>query len=265
MKTRLWFFVKKYYKEMLAALFAIVSIIIAYFYKDRPIYLWGSILIVFFSLLIYIYLKRKEKDFYFIELINRKDKDEWIGRGEFDYDRNEQCFAITNSAEGYIFSKCLNWSNYKMEFEFKIANSCMGIILRSISLSNYVMLQISPKGVNPHICIMGGWKRWNHNDENISLTFSEELSLDRWYKGVVLCDKENIKVRISDDLHKKLFDREWRIPRGIISVYYENLPGEVDAAKKWMNYPINLEYGTFGFRNCGNEKAFLKNVVVEKI
>jgi len=258
-KTR--YDLRKYYKEYLTAFFAFISLMFTFFYKDQPLYLWGSILVVLISLMVFVFFRSLEKDFYFIELKNRKEKDDWIGWGDFDFDRNERCFFITNSAEGHIFSKCLNWSNYKVEFEFKILNSCIGVIIRAGSLFNYTMLQIATEGVNPHICIMGGWKRWEHKD--VFLTFANELSLDQWYRCILVCDKENIKIRIYSS-GTKLFDREWHIPRGIMSVFYENAPGET-TNQKTMNYPINLEYGSFGFRNCNKEKALIRNIIINKL
>ena len=63
---------------------------------------------------------------------------------------------------------------------------------------------------------------------------------------------------------KKLFDRVWTIPSGKISFSYDinNLNNSQIVS---IPFPINLEYGTIGFRNHGSENALVENVLIEKI
>jgi hypothetical protein len=193
-------------------------------------------------------------------LTKRKNKDDWIGRGIFEYTRTENCFLITNSDPGYIYSKCLIWSDYKFSFEFKIIKKCLGAILRAVNLSNYVMLQITPSGIRPHIRINGGWKWWECSEVN--LDFENRLSSDKWYTCLFSCEKGSINIKLFDGKNK-IFDREWNIPQG--SLVFQFKKDEQDLSPINIPFPINLEYGSIGFRNWDDEKALIKNILIEKI
>jgi hypothetical protein len=189
------FQLKIYIYDILTTFVSVFLIYTAFKYNNNPqnILLY-SLIINLVYLLIIIYLRIRERDSYFLSFKNRKHKDDWIGAGELDFSRSDQCFSITNSEAGYIFSKCLAWSNYKYSFEFKIINRCLGVLMRSVNLSNCIMMQISTEGVNPHIRVNGSWKVWNHKDLNF--TFDNNLSLNRWYKGEFLCDNNTVNIKI---------------------------------------------------------------------
>lgn len=257
---RMLYFVKNYKFDLLAAALALILYFLAFKYTADPkALLFSSIIITVASLLVVIFLRLRERDFYFISLTNRKDKDDWFGRGKFEYFRPENCFVITDSKSGFIYYKCLNWSDYNLSFEFKIANSCLGVVVRAINLSNYVMLQIRENGIRPHIRVNGGWRSWEAEETN--LKFAKELALDRWYKCVLSCEKNSIGIKLHED-KKGVFNREWVIPHGVIMFEFKEKP-EGHAIK--IPFPINLEYGTVGFRNSGAERALMKNILVEKI
>lgn len=252
-----WFFLRKYIRELLTAGFAIISVIVGFIYRGHPVSVWLSLLIVFISSLIFIYVKSRERDFYFISFERRKDKDDWLGKGEFDYDRNNNCFSITNADPGYIYEKTLYWSNYKYELECKIIHNCVGMVVRAINLSNCIMMQIGQNGIRPHIKINGMWKAWEANDAN--LAFDKQLSLDKWYKYVLICEQDMIKIKIYDQ-NQLLFDREWSIPKGALIFLFKN----EQQQEITVPFAINLEYGAIGLRNWGEEKALVRNMIVEK-
>lgn len=245
--------------DVIASLLAIVSTIGSfYFAQNKVIALFTSVLIIFIALIVILYFRLKGKDFYFIQFNKREDKDDWLGRGKFEYFREGNCFLITDSESGFIYSKCLNWSDYNMTFEFKIANSCLGVVVRAINLSNYIMLQIRESGIRPHIRINGGWRAWEAEETN--LKFPKNLTLDRWYKCVLSCEKDSIGIKLYED-GGNVFNREWVIPHGMIQFEFKEEP-EGRAVR--IPFPINLEYGTVGFRNSGTERALTKDVLVEK-
>lgn len=247
--------------DIFGFLLAIGSALIAYRYaQNQQLLLIFGILIPFILLTIVIYSKIKDKPFYFISLTDRKEKDDWIGRGQFEYSRVNNCFQITKADPGCIYSKCLNWDNYKYGFDFKIRKACLGVILRAVNLSNYIMMQITEKGVRPHIRINGAWTVWE--SESVNLVFPKNLLLESWYKCEFVCDKETINVRIYNE-NKKILDREWEIPQGSLTFPFKR--EENDPKPITIPFAINLEYGSVGFRNSGNEKALVKNVLIEKI
>ncbi len=255
---RLYYFLKGYTLDFMTLIFAIISAYMVYhFTNDQNIQLRISILIAVVSLLIIIFIREREQDFIFSALTWRGDKELWIGYGEFEFNRVHNAYVITNSEPGFINSKCLTWSNYQMDFDFKIANKTLGIIVRAVNLSNYVMLQITPSSIRPHIRINGGWKWWEV--EETGLIIEKPLSMDKWYKAKISCDKSEISLCLYCD-NNSMLDRVWKIPVG--NLFFGFKEKDVGVI---IPFPINLEYGSFGFRNYGDEKAFIKNVLIQKI
>jgi len=258
---RTYYFLKNYKYDFIASFFLIGSIIVGYYFRySQKILFYVSIGFIIVSLVVIIYLRVIDRSFYFIPFNRRSDKDEWIGKGEFEYSRVKKCFEITNTSSGYIFSKCFMWSDYRYIFEFKIIRSCLGVILRAINLSNYVMLQIGQNGIRPHIKVNGAWQAWEFKDFN--LAFEESLKLDNWYKCIISCEKDVINIRIFKN-KISIFDRDWIIPSGQINFMFQK--DEEDKKPLQIPFAINLEYGTIGFRNYGLEKALLRNVLIERI
>lgn len=255
------YFLRSYKYDFLATFFALFSTAAAFIYtKDQKIAFFLSLLVITLSLIVIIYIRLKEKDFFFISLSDRKNKDDWIGNGTFEYKRTEESFLISNSDSGYIYSKSLTWSDYKVSFEFKIIRDCIGCILRAVNLSNYAMLQIKLNGIRPHARVSGGW--YVREAKDVNLCFNTDLSLDKWYKCVLSCEKGSINIKLFDK-RNKLFDRDWDIPQG--SLVFEFKKDEQDSNPSRIPFPINLEYGSVGFRNSGDEKALVRNLLIEKI
>jgi hypothetical protein len=116
------YFFREYKKDLTVTLLTIISTIFTFFkFTDNPkVKFFLSLAIIFISLIAIIYFRMKEKDFHFVSFKNRKNKDDWIGRGVFEYSRTEKCFLIQDSDGGYIYSKALTWSDYKVSFDFKL-------------------------------------------------------------------------------------------------------------------------------------------------
>lgn len=258
---KVYFFFKNYLFDFIASVSAIFLTWITFSFAQSPQSAFiFSVAIIFLFLFVVIYLRKRERDFYFIPFDNRKDKDDWIGSGVFEFSRTKNCFEISQASPGYVYAKCLTWSDYKYEFEFKLRKKCLGVVVRSVNLSNYVMLQIEQSGINPHLRINGGWRRWGA--EEVGLLFPNNLSKDKWYKCELLVDKNIINIKI---YHKKavVLDDEWTILQG--NIIFEFKKDDKDLTPISIPFPINLEYGSGGFRNFGEEKALVKNVLFKKI
>lgn len=261
---RFKYFLKSYKYDLITAVLALILLLISdvipYFKANQSVTSVLRGVIILLSAFIVIYLRSRDKDFYFISLTQRKHKDDWMGKGNFEYERTHNCFSITKSESGYIYSKCLTWSNYELSFKFKIIKDCLGVIVQAVNLSNYAMLQIRQNGIRPHIRINGGWKPWESDEAN--MVFNKSLSLDKWYMCILSCDKGSVNIRLLDDDHS-VFERQWTIPEGSLMFKFKKEDEEDKSTD--IPFPINLEYGSIGFRNDRDEKAFVKDILIQKI
>jgi hypothetical protein len=254
---RTYYFLKNYKIDLITAIFAILLLFVAHFFRHS---FTISVIVVTLSILLIVYARSQDREFYFLPLTRRNDKRNWIGDGKFEYYEAYKCFIITDSESGFIYSKSLVWNNYDYEFDFKIINKCLGVIVRAVNLSNYVMLQINAGGIRPHIRINGGWKSWEAHETNFS--FTSDLSLDEWKKCLISCEDNRIRIRILSN-RLTIFDRVWEIPRGSLEFHFKRDPNDENPVK--IPFPIDLRYGSVGFRDDGNERALVKNVLIKRI
>lgn len=249
--------------ELIAFLVNVIVTFVAFqFFRNNLAVFVLSVVIFTASLILVIYQKTKDKDFFYLPLDKADQDKEWVGRGSFSYIRSEGCFEITQSHSGWIFPKTLTWDDYFFEFEFKIARSTCGFIVRSRDLSNYIMMQIAPQGINPHIRLDSEWIPWKHNDPQANLTFKKDLSQDTWYKAKIYCDKRRIRMTFFNK-KEMIFDRSWEIKEQMLVTY--PAPGNDRTKDIKLIRQIDFDFGAIGFRNHGEERAFVKNVFVEKL
>lgn len=257
---------KKYKYEFISLVVNITAAFFAFSFKkddQQNIAFWGSIGTFILSILVIIYLRTREKDFYYLPLNKHGDEKDWSGRGKFFYLRNERSFEITESGVGYIFPKTLIWDDYIFAFDFKIINKCLAWIVRANNLSNYIMLQCNFDGVNPHIRLDGQWIVKSHDDADVNLSFDEKLSPDTWYRAIIICEKRNIRISVYDK-NKPIFDRHWVLPDQMIALYPTSLdPKDPKPIRIVQN--IDFDLGAVGFRNDSDEKGLIKNIYVEKL
>jgi hypothetical protein len=250
--------IRQYKLDFITGTGAIIGYSVAYFLEKQPrVAFVLSIAVTLAVTIIVIYSKTRERDFYFLSLQNRSDKDDWLGEGTFQYDRVQKAFVITNSYSGFIFSKALAWSDYRFEFEFKIFHASIGAIVRATNLSNLVMLQIFEDHIKAHIRINGLWLAW----EPVELRFQEKLNLNHWQRCQLDCDKNSIQIRVYQ-AKRLIMDRLWNIPVGPLAFIAESQDKQTKIS---IPFPINLEFGTVGFRNDGAENAAVKNSLLEKL
>jgi hypothetical protein len=57
-------------------------------------------------------------------------------------------------------------------------------------------------------------------------------------------------------------DRQWTIPTGPLAFLAESQDKQTRIS---IPFPVNLEFGTVGFRNDGAENAAVKNLLLEKL
>ncbi len=258
---RFLFLLRDYKYDLISGIFAAILYFLTFLYSSnsRLILAWSLVITVVLFFVI-IFLRTRDKNFYFIALDSKDDKDDWIGRGPFEYSRVSKSFIVPDTDPGNIYTKCLVWSDYKFEFDFKIVKYCIGVIFRAVNLSNYVMFQVREDGIRPHIRINGGWRAWEHKD--VGLSFDKKLSLDKWHKCIIECDKDLIRIKILQD-KIEILNRSWTIPHDRVAFPFPQK--ENDPNPTIIHFPVDLDYGSVGFRNANIEKALVKNVLIEKL
>ncbi len=241
----------------------LVNVVVAYitfqFFRNNLTVFVLSIIVFTTSLLIVIYQKTKDKDFYLISLDKPGDDTDWVGRGTFKYVRNEHAYEITNSSVGFIYPKTSLWDDYYFEGDFKILKVSLGLIFRAQNLSNCVMIQIFSDRIKSHLRMNGEWIVYSDEKTGIN------LSNDSWYKVQAYCEKRKIRIKISYK-DKDLIDRHIEIPNSIAVVVRQEASksnSSQDEIKQVLN--VDFDFGSFGLRNFGNESALVKNVYVEKL
>lgn len=255
------YFIRTYKYDLAGAMVALFSTLIPLFFNNVYAFI-SSLLIIVASLLYVIFQKSKDKEFYYLSLQDRKNIENWIGSG-FQYKKSENCYLLNNAEPGVIFSPTLNWSDYRFRFQFKIEKNCVGIIVRAVNLSNYVMLQIRNDCIRPHVRVNGGWSISEPNVTNFYI--KKNLSSDTWYTCETKCENDSITIVISKN-KKVFFNRIWQIPKGsVIFNFRESDEQKKNPLSVKIPFSINLEYGAAGFRNSSNEIALVKEVLIEKI
>lgn len=256
-KTKAFF---KNFKYELISLFVNLVITLISFLITTPNLTFLLLILVFFmSTLTFIYIKTKESNFYFYSFDNYGQDRDWVGRGTFKFLQNELCYEITNAGSGYILPKTSTWDDYKFQFDFKIIKSSIGIIVRADNLSNYVMYQFFADKYKSHFRINGQWIVF----EEIKL--DQKIEIEQWNNALVNCDKRNITITISNT-NRIIFVKHLNIPDSIV-VVHKQLNNDNKETNKEINFrqDIDFDFGSVGFRNHGNEKAFIRNVLIEKI
>lgn len=158
--------------------------------------------------------------------------------------------VVTQSDAGGLSKVGAAWESYTFSFEARIITTCLGVVVRAADLNNYYMLQINPDCVRPHrrvampvaapspaeapvnhsttqppyITFQVAWEVF----ESVPIT----PPLTGWFKVKLVVRGESVQLYIDDQLR---FQR--------------------DAF-------VKIPAGKVGFRNAGNEEAYVRNVRV---
>ena len=264
----LWYKVLEYSPIIIITLIGLTSalaIFMDYFQLIKKINLIVAIFSIIFLILYFLRIQLV-KDFYYISLTNDKYGKNWSPFGNCGFDTKEKCFYVagrpynSNYDSLFFYNDCITWSNYKFTFDFKIVNVCFGALIRTLNRSNFVMLQINLDKIKPHIRINDNYAKFEVDQTKLNLT--DSLSIDEWYKCIIICNRTKISIKIKDK-KKIILDKHWEIPEANLSV---------DNTK--TNLPINFYYGTIGFKASRaeeadlknrEEKAYFRNVLISKI
>ena len=265
---KIYYFFRNYSNETISFIIALVGAGIAYiFYIDPKLQLISLGILALTGYVIIIFLKLKNRDFYYIFFDNYGDKRDWVGSGYFDYYPKDEAFLIKDSDAGFIFSKCFNWIDYEVACEFKILKDTLGILVRATDLSNKLMLQINIKanGTRPHLWANGGYIV--HEPKESNLEFSTPLKEGQWYKLGINVYKDTVSIELSKD-GEVIDEKYWDIPSIQLAFPIRKIDKPIGDTK----YPIGMldirkdySYGTIGFRNGHGEKALVRKLLIKKI
>lgn len=76
------YFLRSYKYDLVTAIFGFLLTTVTFIYaKNQNAVFSLSFVIITISLIIIIYIRFREKDFFFVSLLDRKQKDDWIGNG----------------------------------------------------------------------------------------------------------------------------------------------------------------------------------------
>lgn len=263
---KLVYFGKKHRRELFSFVFAIIAACVAFGFSSQPgTVFWASILLTVVALILTLFFLLKEKDFYYIALDNYADKENWLGAGKFEFNKTNKAYLIADTDAGFIFSKCLLWGDYSLRGEFKILNSCLGVILRASDLSNYIMLQITKSGIRPHVRANGGWIPFEAEKTGLTFENRKNVKDGTWYRFNFTANGELVEIKIFND-DETLIDKSWKIISGSVSVpVYEKDDRERKSPTHILDIIVSYDYGAIGFRNGHGERALVKNLLIESI
>ena len=84
----------------------------------------------------------------------------------------------------------------------------------------------------------------------------------------MICDRDKIQLNVFELENQKkcIHETSVNVPHGIKVIIFKNeTPSDSSQEEKRIPIDVNYNFGTVGFRNCGLERALIRNVIVEKI
>jgi hypothetical protein len=174
-------------------------------------------------------------------------------------DEGANYLVVTDSEAGGIIKHCLDWRDYKFEFETKIINLTSSWIVRAKDTLNYVMLQCNLTEIRPHFRngFIWCWK------ESYRLPF--ELSVNRWFRVQIIVRDMRVVVKISDAddvMHEVLNSDLLKSPIMVADCSGLNLN---HPEKAQILFGSSFTHGSVGFREHGSETAHFRNVNIVKL
>jgi hypothetical protein len=266
---KLVYFCKKHSRELLSFISALIAAWVCFVFSSQPgIVFWATILLTVIALILTLYFLLQEKNFYFVAFDGYEDKEDWFGSGKFEFDKRNRAYLIADTDAGFIFSKCLLWKDYSLNGEFKVLNSCLGVILRATNLSNYIMLQINKgeKGIRPHVRVNGGWMAYEIENTGLSFERGKNIEDGKWYKFKFVVTGDLVEIKIFNSNEKILIDKSWKIVSGKISTpIYKKEDEKRESPTHILDTIVSYDYGAVGFRNGHGERALVRNVLIKSV
>jgi len=160
---------------------------------------------------------------------------------------------VTQSDPGGLTKTGVFWENYTLEFEAKILNVCLGVIVRAQDLNNYYMFQIQKDRIRPH-------RRVTLPVQSQEITSPEENKQQLRRMPVEYAVLWDIPPDMETEIDSNLGD--WFKVK--LSVHGEAVSIKVDGKTVFVAESfLKHSAGKVGFRNSGAEKALVRQVRVK--
>ncbi len=251
-------FVKQYKYEIIAFFVNVISALFSTLFTPPIISFALTVGVFTLSVFVVIYFKTKDRVFYILPMDKPGSDQDWVGRGKLSFVRTENCYEITDSDVGFIFPKTANWDDYKFECDFKIVKKYFGCIVRATNLSNCVMFQIrQDKKIRVHLRISGTWIVIEERP------IDKELKPNEWYRMITICDKRKVRIIIKHQ-NTELIDNYFIIPDEV-EVVRKRIDGEGKEIEERYRQIVDFDFGSMGVRDYPDERAFIKNIYLEKL
>ena len=184
---------------------------------------------------------------------------EWEREGDWTADTSHAPpdLRVTNSDRGGILKRTQSWTDYEFEFETKIDRSYTAWIIRAYDLDNYVMLQCSPDKITPLYRRDGLW--WSEQATRLVAPLPKD-----WFKVYIRVEGGTVSAfRLEDGQRTFLFRGDLLAPRTVSLEACRPSPDQ----PHYVDGPVFMSYlrGGVGFRACGDESAYFRNITVRPI
>jgi hypothetical protein len=159
---------------------------------------------------------------------------------------------VTGSDQGGLTRAGALWEDYTLNFDAKIINRCLGVVVRAHDLDNYYMLQINMDRIRPHRRVA------------VPAIVANTVSSASPGSGSTLQIGYQVGWQVFEDqsrtLNNKRLDQWFHVS---VSARGRALEMCIDGDKVFCE-PSFLQHATgkIGFRNDGPEQAFVRNVRV---
>lgn len=239
-----------------------------------PLVIWLSV-----PFILYVYFKNK-RNFSLIagdfseDFKNGLDKWEFGGEGwKIEFDNNEAILSVSESQDGGIAKRGFNWRDYEFNFDTKIINKSSGWIVRALSRSKCLMIQLNLEDIEKpkirfHLRMPGSVEfPWIVlREEEIKLR--SRLKLLRWIHIKTVISGSNIDVFINKEHVAHYFIADpIRLPKEISGEKVILKEGSEEKNVTLLREYVPMEYwvGTVGFRCSGDEHSHFKRVRVKSL
>lgn len=184
---------------------------------------------------------------------------DWEKDGDWmaDASRVPSDLQVTNSDRGGILSPTKSWTDYEFEFETKIDKECTAWIIRAYDLDNYVMLQCRHDKIIPLYRRAGLW--WSEQETNLVQPLPRG-----WFKVRIVVKGGSVLISQLDAGERTVLYRgDILAPRTVSLEACRPSPSLPD----YSSGPVFVSYlrGGVGFRACGHESAYFRNITVRQI
>jgi class 3 adenylate cyclase len=184
---------------------------------------------------------------------------DWEKEGSWipDISRVPVDLQVTNSDRGGILVPTKSWTDYEFEFETKIDREYTAWIIRAHDLDNYVLLQCGNGRITPLYRRDGLW--WSEKEARLAQPLPEG-----WFKVLIQVKGDSVSVYQLDTGERTvLFKGDILAPRTVSLEACRPDPN----IPNYSSGPVFVSYlrGGVGFRACGHENAYFRNIMVRQI